>query len=193
MWRNSDLRYLYVLIGLLLLTASLAAAGKFSVGMHLDTYIDAENVNASLKDEKTLWATSEDGEPVKEVYLNFDNTFGRAGVFNPDQIKSATLTLDATDVKVPGEITVNFAEGTLIDTNWARKQKYETDESASVVIDQEGEYSIDVTQLVKRAREACAEDCGYSLVLVAKNGTSVGFASSESPEGEPKLEYTTED
>ncbi len=182
-----------MLIGLLLLTASLAAAGKFSVGMHLDTYIDAENVNASFSDEKTLWATSEDGEPVKEVYLNFDNTFGRAGVFSPDQIKSATLTLDATDVKVPGKITVNFADGTLTDIDWANKLEYETNESTSVDIDQAGEYSIDVTQLIKRAREACAEDCGYSLVLVAENGTSVGFASTESSEGGPKLEYTTAD
>ncbi len=176
-----------------MLTASLAAAGKFSVGMHLDTYIDAENANASFSDEKTLWATSEDGEPVKEVYLNFDNTFGRAGVFSPDQIKSATLTLNATDVKVPGTITVNFDDGTLIDINWAKRHKYETNESTSVNIDQAGEYSIDVTPLIKRAREACAEDCGYSLVLVAENGTSVGFASTESPEGKPKLEYTTED
>ncbi len=185
------MRYLYALIGLLMLTASLAAAGKFSMEMPLDTYIDAKNASESFSDAKTLWATSEDGEPVKEVYLNFNNTFGRVGVFSPDQIKSATLTIDATDVKVPGEIAVYFAEGSIMDIDWDHKVKYETNESASEEIDQAGKYSIDVTPLIKRAREACPEDCGFSLVMVAENNTSVGFASSESSEGGPKLEYTT--
>jgi hypothetical protein len=174
-----------------MLTASFAAAGSFSVEMPLDTYIDAKNPSASLSEEKTLWATSEEGEPVREIYLNFNNAFGRVGVFNPDQIESATLTLDATDVEVPGEIGIYFAEGSITDIDWNNRLEYETNESASVDVDQDGEYSIDVTQLLKRAREACPEDCGYSLVLVAEDGTSVGFASSESPEGRPNLKYTT--
>lgn len=183
---------LHALIGLFMLaSAAPAAAGSFSVEMALDTYIDAENASGSFGDEETLWATSVEGEPVREVYLNFNNTFGRVGVFSPDQIESATLTLDATDVEVPGEITIYFAEGSITDIDWDNKIEYETDESVSQEIDQEGEYSIDVTQLIKRAREACPEDCGYSLVLVAEDDVSVGFASSESSENGPQLKYTT--
>ncbi len=179
-----------MLIGLFMLVAATTVAAGIPVELALDTYIDAENASESFGDEETLWATSVGGEPVKEIYLNFNNTFARAKVFSPDQIESATLTLDATDVEVPGEISIYFAEGTIIDIDWDTKIEYETNESVSVEIDQEDEYSIDVTQLVKRAREACPEDCGYSLVIVAENDTSVGFASSESSEAGPELEYT---
>lgn len=185
-----SLRYLHMLIGLFMLVAATTVAAGIPVELALDTYIDAENASESFGDEETLWATSVEGEPVKEIYLNFNNTFARAKVFSPDQIESATLILDATDVEVPGEITIYFAEGSITDIDWDNKLEYETNETVSMEIDQEDEYSIDVTQLVKRAREACPEDCGYSLVIVAENDTSVGFASSESSEAGPELEYT---
>ncbi len=188
------MRYLHMLIGLFMLVAAApVVAGDIPIEMVLDTYIDAENASTSFGEEETLWAASVEGEPVREVYLNFNNTFARVNVFSPDQIESATLMLYATDVEVPGEITIHFAEGSITDIDWDNKLEYETDKSVSEEIDQEGEYSIDVTQLIKRAREACPEDCGYSLVLVAENDTSVGFASSESSEGGPELEYTIEE
>jgi len=175
----------------MLLAAGSATAGSFTVIMALDAYIDAENASESFGEDETLWATSVEGEPVEEIYLNFVNNFGSAGVFSPNQIESATLKLHATDIEVPGEISVYFAEGSITDIDWDNKIEYETNESVSLEIDQEGEYSIDVTPLIKRAREACPEDCGYSLVLVAEDDASIGIASSESSEDEPELEFTT--
>lgn len=186
------MRRLCALIGLIMiLAAGSAAAGKFTVNMALDAYIDKENPSESFGEDETLWATSVGGEPVQEVYLNFVNNFGSVGVFDQDQIESATLALYATDVEVPGEITVYFVEGSITDIDWDNQLEYETDESATLEIDEEGGYSVDVTPLLKRAREACLEDCGYSLVLVADGDASVGFASSESSEDEPELEFTT--
>jgi argininosuccinate synthase len=176
---------------LVLLAAGSASAGKFTVEMPLDTYIDAENASESYSEDETLWATSVEGEPLRMIYLNFNNNFGNVGVFSPDQIESAELKIYASDVEVPGEMAVYFSEGSIIDIDWDNKLEYETNESVSLEIDGEGEYSVDVTPLVKRAREACPEDCGYSLVLVAEGDASVGFASSESSEDEPELEFAT--
>jgi hypothetical protein len=176
---------------LVLLAVGSASAGKFTVEMPLDTYIDADDAGGSFGEEEALWATSIDGEPVRVIYLNFNNSFGNVGVFSPDQIESAKLTIYAFDVEVPGDVAVYFSEGTIIDVDWDNQVEYETDNEVSLEIDEEGEYSVDVTPLIKRAREACPEDCGYSLVLVAKDDASVGFASSESSEDEPELEFTT--
>lgn len=187
-----QLRRLYVLVGLLvLLAAGPASAGKFTVEMPLDTYIDAEDASESFSEEETLWATSAEGEPIRIIYLNFNNNFGTVGVFSPDQVESAQLKIYASDVEVPGEMDIYFSEGSIIDIDWDNMLEYETNESVSLEVDEEGEYSVDVTPLIKRAREACPEDCGYSLVLVAKDDASVGFASSESSEDEPELEFTT--
>jgi hypothetical protein len=98
------MRYLYAVIGIFMMLATVAAAESVKVSLDVDTYVDANNPSQSFSDSDTLWAASEGGKPVKEVYLSFVNLFGSQGISKPEQIKSAKLTLKATDVKAPGEI-----------------------------------------------------------------------------------------
>lgn len=187
------MRHLYALIGLLvLLTAATAAAGSFKVVMDVDTYVDADDANESFSEDDTLWATSLEGEPVKEVYLSFVNNFGTVGLFSPNDVESATLKLFVTDVEEPGEITAYLIHGATFDTvTWYDRPEYGTNASSSLNVDDVGEYTLDVGDLIKEAVETCVEGCPYSIVLIAEDDASVGFASSESSEDEPELEFTT--
>ena len=99
------MRYLYALMGMLLLLAATATAGSFKAEMDVETYVDANNTNQSFADSDLLWAASQDGNSTKQVYLSVINMFGTQGIFKPEQIASATLTLDAAQVDKPGKIT----------------------------------------------------------------------------------------
>jgi hypothetical protein len=186
------LRSLYVLIGMVLILATTSAYGsRFTAEIDVDTYVDAENANQSFSEDNLLWATSVEGNPAKEVYISFINTFGASGIFNPEKVDSATLKLLAAKVGAPGEVKAYLIHEAVLDATWNDKPIYNTSDSVSLNIDKEGEYILDVTPLIKKAVETCTEGCPYSIALVAEDNASIGFASKESQEGKPVLEYTT--
>ena len=190
------MRYLYAFMGMFLLLAATATAGSFKAEMDVETYVDANNNNQSFADSDLLWAASQDGNSTKQIYLSVLNLFGSQGIFKPEQIVSATLTLDAAKVDKPGKITAYFLHGAALDTmTWDDKLDYDAEVSSSPVdIDEAGSYSLDVTQIIKKAVETCTEECGYTIVLVAEDDASVAFTSSEaSGENEPTLKYVTEE
>jgi hypothetical protein len=190
------LRHLYAIISIFLLLAAVAAAASFTAEMDVDTYVDSDNANQSFADSDQLWAASDGGASNKEVYLSFVNILGSQGIFKPDQISEASLTVDAVQVDKPGKITAYFLHGAVFDTaDWYTKDDYDaTVSSSSVEIDDVGSYKLDVTPIIKKAVETCSEGCPYTIVLVADDDASVAFASSESSDGdEPTLEYLTED
>lgn len=188
------MRYLCLLISICLLLTAIAAAGSFTADMDVDTYMDAENVSQSFSESDLLWVASQGGEPAKEVYLSIINHLGSQGIFDPEQIESATLTIEAVHVDRPGEIVAYFLHGETLDgVTWSDKDDYDDSVSSEPVdITEEKSYSIDVTDIIKGAIEACADGCPYSVVLVAKDNASVAFASSESSDGEkPTLKYVS--
>jgi hypothetical protein len=190
------LRSLCALMSLFLLLAANAAAGSFTASMDIDTYVNANDVNQSYGESNLLWVTSDNGTPVNETYLSIVNLFGSQSIFNPNQIKSATLTLDAAKVEETGKVTAYFLHGATFDNvNWNDKGEYEGNVTAVPAdIEKEGSYELDVTPIIKKAVETCTEGCPYTIVLVAEDGASVGFTSSEaSSENKPTLVYVTEE
>ncbi len=188
------MRYLYALMGIFLLLAATAVAGSFTVEMDVETYVDANNANQSFADSDLLWAVSQGNEPEKLVYLSVINMFGSQGIFNPEQIASATLTLDAAKVDNPGKVRAYYKHGETLDTTtWYDKADYDSDVSSpSLDIEKDGNYTLDVTSLVKKAVETCAEGCGYSIVIVAEDDASVGFTSERASGNGPVLKYEIE-
>lgn len=190
------MRYLHSLVGIFLILAASAAAGSFTAEMDVDTYVDAEMADQSFSDSDLLWASSQGGESSKEVYLSIINILGSQGVFDPEQIASATLTIEAAQVDRPGKISAYFLHGATLDgTAWSDKEDYDISASSDPVdVAEEKSYSIDVTGIIRKAVETCTEGCPYSIVLVAEDDASVAFYSSESAKGEkPTLEYVTEE
>lgn len=188
------MRYLYALAGIFLLLAATAIAGSFTAQMDVETYVDANNANLSFDKENLLWAASQGNQPEKLVYLSVINMFGSQGIFKPEQIAAATLTLDAAQVDKPGKVKAYYKHGETLDTTtWYDKADYDSEVSSpSLNIEKEGSYTLDVTSLVKKAVETCTEGCGYSIVIVAEDDASVGFASSGASGDGPVLEYETE-
>ena len=190
------MRYLYALMGIFLLLAASAAGGSFIPVMDVDTYVDANNANQSYTDSDILMVSSQDGKSTTQVYLSFNNSFGKELIFSPEQIKSATLTLNATNVEKAGKIRAYFLEGAVLDTvTWYDKIDYDSEVSSSPQeVDQVGSYTLDVTDIIKKAVESCTETCPYTIALVAEDGASVEFASREaSVENKPFVEYRTEE
>ncbi|MDQ1262818.1 MAG: hypothetical protein QG575_1999 [Euryarchaeota archaeon] len=187
------MKYLYALTGIFLLLAATAVAGSFTAEMDVETYVDANNANQSFADSDMLWAASQGNEPEKLVYLSVINMFGSQGVFKPEQIAAATLTLDAVQVDKPGKVKAYFKHGETFDiTTWYDKADYDPEVSSpSLNIEKEGSYTLDVTSLVKKAVETCTEGCGYSIVIVAEDDAYVGFASNKDSGNGPVLEYET--
>ncbi|MFB3765017.1 MAG: DNRLRE domain-containing protein [Methanotrichaceae archaeon] len=181
------MRYLYVLMGLAVLASiAYASAGSFKVEMDVSTYVDASNPNASFSDNNTLLVASANGEPTKETYLSFKNNFGSVGIFKPDRISSATLVINIQKVEKPGKINAYFVHGPTFDTaTWTDRPEYESSASSSLDVQKAGQYTIDVTPIIKKAVETCIEDCPYSIVLVS-NDASIEL----SKEKKPTLEYT---
>jgi hypothetical protein len=179
-----------------LLQLAIAAAGSFEADMDVDTYVDANNASQSYSDGDLLWVATQDGTLVDEAYLSFKNLLGSQGIYNPDQIKSATLTLDVAKVEKTGKIIAYFLQGAVLDTvTWDDKANYDSAVSSSPIeVESEGSIALDVTPLIKKAVETCTDACPYSIVLVAKDSAKVGFTSSEaSKENMPILEYITEE
>ena len=189
------LRYLYALMGLLLLLAATATAGSFKAEIDVETYVDANNTNQSFADSDLLWAASVGAEPTKQAYLSFINVLGAQGIFKPEQIASATLTLDAAKVDKPGKITAYFLHGATFDTvNWYDKTDYNAEVSSSPMdVENVGSYTLDVTSIIKKAVETCTEGCPYTIVLVAEDDATVGFASSKASGNKPTLVYVTDE
>ena len=175
----------------LILATTSAYASKFTAEIDVGTYVDAENANQSFSEDNLLWATSVEGNPAKEVYISFINTFGASGIFNPENVESATLKLLAAKVDAPGEVKAYLIHEAVLDATWDDKPIYNASDSVNSSIDKRGEYFLDVTPLIKEAVKTCTEGCPYSIALVAGDSTSIGFASKESQEGKPVLEYTT--
>lgn len=189
------MRYLYALIGLLLALCATGAAGSFKANLDVDTYVDAQLSNQSFSEDDALLIASEDGKPAKEAYLSFQNLFGSQGIFKPEQIKSATLTFEVSDAEKPGKINAYFVHGATFETaTWMDKPEYSSDVSAFVDVKSPGSYEVNVTPLVQKAVETCAEGCPFSIALVAEDGTSVSLTSSRaSEEKKPALEYEISD
>ena len=194
---GNNLRYLYAFVGLFVLLGMACAAGgslpaHSPVLMDVDTYVDASSANDSFGDSDTLWVSSAGGKPMKETYLSFINDFVTNGISSPDQIETATLMLNVAKVETPGKITAYFAEGpTTNAAAWTDKPEYDTSVSNSLEVTAEGEYSMDVTPIIKKAISSCPGECGYSIALVADDGTSVGLVSKEASEKNgPTLSYT---
>jgi hypothetical protein len=193
------LRYWLAIIGALLLLAAAGSAGSFVVEMDVDTYVNSIEQEESYGDSDLLWVSSQDDDAasINETYLSYENLFGSQGIFNPDQIKSATLTLNVARVDDEGEIKAYFLEGATLNTlTWKDKVEYALNVSSdSVEIDEaEDVIELDVTSIIKKAVEACAEGCPYTIVLVGEDDVSVAFVSSEaSDEDMPVLEYVTEE
>ena len=187
------MRYLQSLVSIFLLLAATAEAGSFTAEMDVDTYVDAENAEQAFSDSDLLWAASVGGEPAKEVYLSFINILGSQGIFDPEQIESATLTVETAQVDKPGAVTAYFLHGATLSTaSWSGKEDYDAESSsAPVEIKEAGSYSFDVTDIIKKAVETCTEGCPYSIVLVAEDDASVAFSSSRTEGDEPKLVYAT--
>ncbi|MCX6677742.1 MAG: DNRLRE domain-containing protein [Methanothrix sp.] len=189
------MRYLYAIMGIFLLLAATASAGSFTAEMDVDTYVDADSANQSFADSDLLWAASQGAEPKALVYLSFINLLGSQGIFKPEQIASATLTLDAAKVDKPGKIKAYYLHGEALDTmTWYDKLDYNAEVSSSPEdVEKVGSYTLDVTSIIKKAVETCTEGCGYSIVLVAEDNATVGFASSETSGNGPVLKYETEE
>lgn len=186
------MRYLYVLIGLaVLFSVTSAEAGSFSPSLDVGTYVDAAKANESFSGNNTLWVSSVDGKPTKETYLSFVNDFITNSASTPDKIQSATLKLYANNVEKPGKVTAYFVSGATLETvTWTDKPDSDVTTSANLTIEKPGEYSVDVTPIIKMAVKKCLE-CGYSIVLVADDSTSIEF-SKTTPE-KASLVYTTAD
>lgn len=202
------MRYWLAIIGTLLLLAAGGSAGSFVVDMDVDTYVNSIEEDERFDDSDLLWVSSQDDDDddasgdddasTNETYLGFENLFGSQGIFNPDQIKSATLTLNVAQVGDEGEIKAYFLEGATLSTlTWKDKVDYDinvSSESIEIDEDEEGAIVLDVTPIIKKAVEVCVEGCPYSIVLVGEDDVSVAFVSSEaSKEDMPVLEYVTEE
>jgi hypothetical protein len=188
------MKYSYAILGMILiLSGSLASGGSFKAEMDVDTYVDSNNANKSFSEDELLRISSVDGNPVREAYFSFINTFGSLGIFSPENVDSATLKLYASGVDAPGEIRAYLIHGAVLDATWNDKPSYNTSAYGKINVDKEGEYIIDVTPLIKEAVKICTEGCPYSIALVAENNTNLGLASMESSQGRAILEYTTSD
>lgn len=172
---------------LIVLLAGMAAAGAISPELVVDTYMEAEEEDETFADEEILWATSEDGDPVRITFLTF-----REMVMLADQIESGELRMYVAVVDSPGEVTLYFYDMAVLETEtWADLPSYDEEPLATIEIEEDGWAAWDATSLVKRAAEECSEGCPFTAVLVAEGDASIGFASMEGSDDEMAvLEYT---
>ncbi len=186
------MRLWYTILGLIALIGA-AFAVAVTAPLTEDTFVSQSSPEMSFSENDTLWATSESGQPISEIYLGFKNNFNTTGIISPNSVESATLKLYASQVKNPGKITAYFVhEATLSTADWENKADYEKEANATISIDSEGEYALDVTSLIKRAVATCESGCPYSIALRPEGDASIGFASMESSESDraASLEYT---
>ena len=174
-----------------LLGTAAAASGHFSVVPFIDTYVDKNSPDSSFSENDTLWVTSTNNAPVQEAFMTFKNTF-EGVASSPQTIESATMVINATEVKKPGTITAYFLHGAVTDSiTWSDNQTYDKSTMSTFDITKPGKYTIDATSMVKRAIQVCESGCPYSIVLVANDSASVGFASNENPKMGAVLTFNT--
>jgi hypothetical protein len=183
------LKSLYILTCLILLMGA-ASAGEFGPNLRGDTYIDANNEDKPYGIEETLWATSDDGDPVKITFFNFQSLGeGRTA----DEIESGTFEVYVTDVEEEGNVSVHFCEGSILEDTltWAHEMSYDEEAADTEYIGEDGWYTWDVTAIIKTAAEEC-QSCPWSIVMVAEDDASIEFASKENPEDlKAVLKYST--
>ncbi|HPJ30066.1 MAG TPA: DNRLRE domain-containing protein [Methanothrix sp.] len=181
----------------LMVGATFAAVWSSEEVLKGDSYIDAGAEDDNFGTEEILWVSSEDDEPVKESWLYFDtNEIKEAlGIESADDVVSATLKIYAQEVEAEGEVEIHFYnEGFYEETIvWEGKPDYDEEDDANIDVSEEGWCEVDVTDIVKKAIEECP-DCPFSMVLVADDDASVGFASKEDSDGNvPELTVETGD
>ena len=93
----------------------------------------------------------------------------------------------------PGKVTAYFLHGaTLESLTWSDRPEYDNGTKTTFDVSKAGDYTLDVTNIVKKAIETCTEGCPFSVVLVADDDASVGFSSSkDSGAGKAELSYDT--
>lgn len=178
----------------LMVGAALAMSWSSPSMLTDDSYIVEGADEGNFGTEEILWVSSEDDEPVMESWLGFDTftmkeALGIESTDDADIIDSATLKVYAKEVETPGEVELHFYNhGIFEDTIAWDEDKPEYDEEVDGVIDvtEEGWYEFDATSIVNKAIEECLE-CPFSVVLVAKDDASVGFASKEDSDGNAPL------
>lgn len=171
---------------LLMVGAAAAASWSSEKVLMGDAYIDKYAEDDNFGTEEILWVSSEGDEPVRESWLYFDtNSIKEAlGIDSSDEVASATLKIYAKEVEAPGEVELHFYyEGFFEETVvWDGKPEYDDEVDGVEEIDDDGWYEFDATSIVKKAIDECP-DCPFSVVLVAADDASIGFASKEDSDG----------
>lgn len=166
--------------------AGSAGAVKISPALEMDTYTDAGDEENSFGTDETLWVTSENGQPVRIAYLAF------SGITSlPQQISSGSLRMYAQEVERPGKVSIYLYDQTAMDIiTWADQPEYDPEAVGTLDIQEPGWQTWDATAFMKKAAVECSEGCPFSVVLVAEDDASIGFASMEySAEEKPVLSY----
>lgn len=181
----------------LMLGAAIAMSWSSEDVLIGDSYIDQSAEDENFGAEEILWVSSEDDEPVKESWLYFetDDIRDALGIESADEVVSATLKIYAKDVEAEGEVEVHFYNEGFFEDDivWEGKPDYDEEADDVIEVSEEGWCEFDATETVKKAIEECTT-CPFSMVLVARGDTSVGFASKEdSDENVPLLTVDTGD
>ncbi len=187
------MRSWYIVLGLIAL-AGAAYAVAVTAPLEEDTFVSQASPETSFSENDTLWAISEGGKSISEVYLGFKNNLHDSGIWTLTNVGSADLKLYATQVKTEGKIAAYLVHSpTLSTANWNNRYDYDKEVNASIDIDKVGEYKLDVASLIGRAASTCEGNCSYSIALIPEGNASIGFASMESSDKDkaPTLEYTT--
>ena len=180
----------------LMLGAAIAMSWSSPDVLTDDSYIEEGVDDENFGTEEILWVSS--GDRVREAWLGFDtNEIKEAlGIESADDVVSATLKIYAKEVEAEGEVEIHFYNhGIFEDTiAWDEdKPEYDEEVDATIDVSEEGWCEVDVTDIVKKAIEECP-DCPFTMVLVADDDASVGFASKEdSDENVPLLTVDTGD
>ncbi len=167
-------------LGFALLLAGTALAWGLTPALKMDTYTDSENSEQSFGSEETLWASSENGQPVRITYLTFEGM-----TTLPQQIKSGSLKMYVEEIERPGYVSLHLYNQAAMDTiTWADQPEYNPEVLGTLDIQEIGWQTWDATDFVKKAAVECSEGCPFSVVLVASDNASIAFASMESSEEE---------
>ena len=187
------MRSWYIILGLIALTGA-AYAVSVTAPLEEDTFVSQSSPEMSFSENDTLWAISESGQPISEVYLGFINNLHDSGVWTQANVETASLKLYASQVKNSGWISAYLVHSpTLSTNNWNDRYDYDKEVNSRINITKEGAYTFDVASLVGRAAATCETNCSYSIVLIPEGNASIGFASMESSDKDkaPTLEYTS--
>ena len=184
------MKYLSVLACIILLFGA-TNAGEFGPALGGDTYVDAEDEDENFAAEDTMWATSVDDDPVREVYLSFVSVYGKT----PEEIEAATLKMHVAGVDKKGNVSAYFCNSQKVEDTltWNNKPDYNEENVSTEEIEDVGWCTWDATDILKEAAEEC-ETCPFMIVLVAEDDASIEFTSSDGDEElQAELKFTTSD